>query len=64
MAWFYFPVSAWKVRGESYHRMLRRIEVNGSSTRPLGGSYTFSHSYEFVNGAHLRVRRCASEWHN
>lgn len=30
---YYFPISAWQVRGESFHRLLKRIEVWG----PQGG---------------------------
>jgi hypothetical protein len=42
------PVSSWKNRGEQYHRLLKRIEVFGTSAG-RGGSYSYSHSYELVN---------------
>ena len=45
---YYVPVSSWKNRGEQYHRLLKRIEVFGTSAG-RGGSYGYSHSYEFVN---------------
>ena len=45
IAYFYFPVSSWSNRGESFHRLLKRIAVNGTSRR----SGNFSHSYEFVD---------------
>jgi hypothetical protein len=35
--YFYFPVNSWSNRGESYHRLLKRIQVNGT-VRPLRGS--------------------------
>jgi len=32
-AYFYFPINSWSNRGESYHRLPKRIQVNGSSAR-------------------------------
>ena len=44
-AYFYFPVSGWSNLGESYHRLLKRIQLNGSSA----ASGNFSHSYDFFD---------------
>ena len=48
VVYYYFPISSWSNRGETFHRLIKRVElvgerVNGTSTRP------YSHSYEFVN---------------
>ena len=32
-AFYYFPTASWSNRGESYHRLLKRIQVNGTSSR-------------------------------
>lgn len=47
---YYVPVSSWHNRGEAYHRLLKRIEIFGSSAGPGGGMGSpYSHSYEFVD---------------
>ena len=48
VVYYYFPISSWSNRGESFHRLVKRVElmgehINASGTRP------YSHSYEFVN---------------
>jgi hypothetical protein len=45
---YYVPVSSWHNRGEQYHRLLKRIEIFGTS-RGGGASNQYSHSYEFVD---------------
>ena len=47
-AHYYVPVSSWHNRGENYHRLLKRIEISGT-TQGGGASYQYSHSYEFVD---------------
>ena len=44
-AYFYFPQQGWSNMGESYHRLIKRIQLNGTSTQ----SGNFSHSYEFID---------------
>lgn len=51
---YYFPVTEWKNAHESYHRLLKRIELNGFN--PLGHDHSpdphnFSHTYDFINMA-------------
>ena len=52
-AYFYFPTATWSNRGESYHRLLKRIQVNGTSAR----SGNFTHSYEFIDMVRPFCRR-------
>lgn len=47
IASYYFPITTWKNRGERYHRLLKRIEVNGSAVG--NSSMTYFNSYEFVD---------------
>jgi hypothetical protein len=49
IASYYFPVSSWSNRGESFHRLIKRVEVNGTHTAANGSAWAFFHTYEFVN---------------
>ena len=49
VAFYYFPLSSWSNRGEAFHRLLKRVEVNGTHFSANGAQRAFSHSYEFVN---------------
>ena len=48
LVFYYFPISSWSHRGESFHRLVKRVEVAGTYTNATGVR-PFSHSYEFVN---------------
>lgn len=49
VASYYFPISTWANRGESFHRLLKRVEINGTRLYANGTGLPFYHSYEFVN---------------
>jgi hypothetical protein len=46
--YYSFPVSSWSNRGESFHRLIKRVEVVGTRVNATG-MRPYSHSYEFVN---------------
>ena len=46
---YYFPVSSWNNRGESFHRLIKRVELNGTHYSTRTGNRNYSHSYEFVS---------------
>ena len=48
-ATYAFPVSTWNNRGESYHRLIKRVEVVGTHYSARTGNRDYTNSYEFVN---------------